>query len=142
MPKSAIEVFLKQRSVQILLIFNCILLVASWAMSLSAFPRLPNLRNLLFFVTPMFQTCLFLVFFWGSRRIARKRGEGRKSRILQEAVFLLFLFIQLLLIHVQRTLIYLAHGVAQGYNPVYVAALFLIFLLLIPYFRLRLRMRE
>jgi hypothetical protein len=142
MPKHSVETFLKQRSVQILLIFNCILLVACWVMSFSAFPRLPHLKNLLFFVTPLFQTCLFLVFFWESRRIVRRRGEGRRSRILQEAVFLLFIFIQLLLIHVQRSLIFLAHGVSQGLNPMYIASIAVVFLLLIPYFRLRLKMRD
>lgn len=142
MLKNAVEVFLKRRSVQILFMFNCILLVATWVMSVSAFPRLPELRTPLFFVTPLFQTCLFLVFSWESRRIARKRGGGRRTRILQEAVFLLFIFIQLLLIHVQRSLIFLAHGVSQGFNPVYVASLCVIFLLLIPYFRLRLKMRD
>ena len=129
MPKDSIELFLKRRSVRILLIFNCVLLVASWVMSLSAFPRLPNLRNPLFFLTPLFQTCLFLIFFWVSGRIARKGQEGRRSRILQEAVFLLFIFIQLLLIHVQRSLIFLAHGVPRGFNPVYAASLCVIFLL-------------
>jgi hypothetical protein len=54
----------------------------------------------------------------------------------------MFIFVQLIFIHAQRTIIYLAHGVEKGFNPVYFYALFLIILALIPYFRLRMKLRE
>ena len=154
----AIETLLQERAAGLLLIFNGILLVASWVMSLVAYPRLPDTvprlidplgkallwgpKSLLFFGPPALQAALFVACFRVPRWLARRASASRlKGPLLQEAVFLAYIFIQLLFIHLQRTLIYLAHGIERGFNPVYFYALFVILLALIPYFRLRMKLR-
>jgi len=140
--KTPFEVLLREKSVQILLVFNCILLVAGWVMSLVAFFELPRHKDLLFFGIPLLQTALFLIFIGASQGLTRRRGDSKRTRILREAVFLLYIFVQLLLIHIQRSRIFAAHGVSQAFNPFYVLSLLLIMLLLVPYFKLRLKMRD
>jgi hypothetical protein len=158
MPGKTFETVLRENTVMLLLVFNGILLVASWVMSLVAFPHLPGqipfmitlsgrawlsgAKSLLFFLLPLIQSGLFLVAYLLSGSIARAKGGGRKAQIIQEAVFLIFIFIQLLFIHIQRSLIYLAHGVEGGFNPMYFYALCAIILVFIPYFRLRLKLVE
>jgi len=159
MPRKTFETMLQEKSVSLLLVFNCILLVASWVMSIVAYPHLPSAvprvidflgrtrlmgqRSLLFFLSPALQTGLFTACVWASQKIARRRAESRfKGPFIQEAAFLMFIFVQLIFIHAQRTVIYLAHGVEKGFNPVYFYALFLVILVLIPYFRLRMKLRE
>ena len=159
MPRRALERFLQEKAVSLLLVFNGILLVASWVMSIVAFPNLPaevprmidflgrpllaGAKSPAFFLAPALQSGLFALCAWAAGRLAR-RGAKAPSRgpILQEAVYLGFIFVQLLFIHGQRTLIYLAHGIDRGFNPVYFYALFLIILALFPYFRLRLKIRD
>lgn len=147
---------LKERTVRILLVFNGILLVASWVMSFVAYSQLPERfpllvdflgralmeldRSPLFFLSPLLQSGLFVVLLWFAQRISMRQKLEKKSHILREACLLIFIFIQLVFIHVQRTLIYLAHGIDQGFNPVYFYGLFAIILVLVPYFRLRLKL--
>ncbi len=159
MPRKAFETLLQEKAVSLLLVFNCILLVASWVMSIVAYPHLPSAvprvidflgrprlmgqRSLLFFLSPALQTGLFTALVWASQKIARRRTESRfKGPLIQEAAFLMFIFVQLIFIHARRTVIYLAHGVEKGFNPVYFYALFLVILVLIPYFRLRMKLGE
>ncbi len=149
---------LQERSSRILLVFNGILLVASWVMSLVAYAQLPTRvplfidllgrplvefdRSPLFFLSPLLQSGLFVVFLWIAQRISQKQQLKKKANILQEAFLLIYIFIQLVFIHVQRTLIYLAHGEDKGFNPVYFYGLFVIIVVLVPYFRLRLKLLE
>ncbi len=149
---------LRERTVRILLVFNCILLVASWVMSLGAYSQLPARfplfisllgrplmeldRSPIFFLSPLLQSGLFVLFLWFALRISLKQRLKKKSDTIQEAFLLIYIFFQLVFIHVQRTLIFLAHGVEQGFTPVYFYGLFAIILVLIPYFRLRLRLLE
>jgi uncharacterized membrane protein len=159
MPRKAFETLLQEKAVSLLFVFNCILLVASWVMSIAAFPNLPATvprlidwlgrplaqgdRSLVFFLSPLLQTGLFLVCMWGSQKIAGRTKDPRlKGPLLREAALLAYIFIQLIFIHVQRTLIYLAHGVERGFNPPYFYALFVIILALVPYFRLRMKLRD
>ncbi len=157
MRRIALESLLQEKAVGLLLVCNCILLVASWVMSIVAYPDLPSsvprmidflgrprlmgARSLFFFISPLLQTGLFVVCLWASHKIAnRKEGLRPKGSLLQEAAFLSNIFVQLIFIHAQRTIIYLAHGVEKGFNPAYFYALFLIILALIPYFRLRMKL--
>lgn len=55
-----------------------------------------------------------------------------------EMVWLLMIFFNLVFIHVQRSLIWLAHGLSFGVNKFYFFSLIVIILLLIPYYRFRL----
>jgi len=159
MPRRAFETLLQEKAVSLLFVFNCVLLVASWVMSITAYPNLPPTvprmidflgrplvegdRSLLFFLSPILQTGLFLACVWGSQRIAGREKETKfKGPLIREAGFLMYIFVQLIFIHVQRAVIYLAHGVEKGFNPAYFYALFVIILALIPYFRLRMKLRE
>jgi uncharacterized membrane protein len=162
MPRKAFETLLQEKAVSLLFVFNCILLVASWVMSITAYKNLPATvprlidflgrpllegnRSPLFFLSPILQTGLFLVCVWGSYRIVRivrnRKVTKFKGPLLQEAAFLLYIFVQLIFIHVQRAVIYLAHGMDKGFNAIYFYALFVIILALIPYFRLRMKLRE
>jgi|GEM_PF-1061417 len=158
MPGRTFESLLRENTIMLLLVFNGILLVASWVMSLVAYPHLPGqipfmialsgrawlsgTKSPLFFLLPLLQSGLFLAAYLLAGIIARARGGGRKAQIIQEAFFLIFIFIQLIFIHIQRSLIYLAHGVEGGFSPTYFFALCAIVLVLIPYFHLRLKLVE
>ncbi|MCX8159853.1 MAG: hypothetical protein N3G18_02840 [Candidatus Saccharicenans sp.] len=56
----------------------------------------------------------------------------------KELVWLWMIFFNLVFIHIQRSLIWLAHGLSFGVNKVYFFTLIIILLLLIPYYRFRL----
>lgn len=159
MPRKAFETLLREKAVSLLFGFNCVLLVASWVMSIAAYPDLPSTvprlidllgrplvegdRSRLFFLSPVLQTGLFLACVWVSHRLAgREKDTKFKGPLIHEAGLLMYIFVQLIFIHVQRTVIYLAHGVEKGFNPPYFYALFVIILALVPYFRLRMKLRE
>jgi uncharacterized membrane protein len=159
MPRKALESLLQDKAVSLLLVFNGILLVASWVMSLLAYPNLPSSvprifdflgrprlvagRSLFFFSPPLLQTGLFAVCALVLQKIAQRRTAARsRGSLYQEAVLLIYIFVQLIFIHAQRTIIYLAHGFEEGFNPLYFYSLFLIILALFPYFRLRMKLKE
>jgi hypothetical protein len=154
------------RILLLLLIFNIILVVVSWVMSLYAYPKLPQVtplwldlfgstffrteKSLLFFICPTAQTVFFLVFnFLGRskwfRRIAGRgaseiqSGKGKTPffALEKEFIYLALIFFNLIFIHVQRSLILVAHGVEKGVDSFYFWSLFGILLLLIPYYRIR-----
>lgn len=56
----------------------------------------------------------------------------------KEMVWLLMIFFNLVFIHIQRSLIWLSHGLSFGVNKFYFFSLIVIILLLIPYYRFRL----
>jgi hypothetical protein len=55
----------------------------------------------------------------------------------KELVLLLLIFFNLIFIHIQRSLIWLAHGLSVGVNKFYFIFLFIIIFLLLPYYRFR-----
>jgi len=63
-----------------------------------------------------------------------------KPRIFKEYVYLTLVFFNLIFIHIQRSLILVAHQVAQGVDKYYFYLLFAIILVLIPYYRIRVRL--
>ncbi len=151
-----IENFLKNRTVPILLVFNAILVVVSWLMSVFAYPRLPAdipvwidilgrpyvmlPKSLLFFFSPLMQTVLFLGLYLLARLLSHFIEHPQKQIIMKESVLLALIFFQLIFIHIQRGLIFIAHGIEGGFNRFYFYALFVIILVLIPYFRIRLKL--
>ncbi len=80
---------------------------------------------------------------------AKKEPEKRRSQVLRsqtletlknlrkELILLLLIFFNLIFIHIQRSLIWLAHGLIIGVNRFYFFCLFLIIFLLLPYYRFR-----
>ena len=158
----------KKKVIILLLIFNMILLGISWIMAAYAFPRLPprmplwvNLfgqqpismdKSFMYFIYPAAQTLLFFVIsgiiwirLWREKEssltgVISREKEGRLVQDLQkEFVFLVLIFFQLIFIHLQRSIILMAHGVEKGIRPYYFYSIFGIILILIPYYRIRLR---
>jgi len=69
-----------------------------------------------------------------ARQINLKRAL---VNLRKEFVLLELIFFNLIFIHIQRSLIWLAHGLSPGVNKFYFFSLIIIILLLIPYYRLR-----
>jgi uncharacterized membrane protein len=145
-----------------------LLLVVSWVMSVYAYPRLPGevvlwkslwsadivkeAKSFTFFIYPLAQTLVFLAFLVLAKvaffRVPGSDSEDRRlwnegsERLLdlrREVVYLGLIFLNLVFIHLQTSLILLSHGLARGINRFYFAMLLLVLLALIPYYRLRRR---
>ncbi len=148
----------------LLLIFNLILLAVSWVMLIYAYPRLPSFiplwlnfsgspflysKSLLIFLYPLGETIFNLLFIklarlrirWPQPKKAVKglpaTSASSRSRLRQEFTLLALIFFNLIFIHVERSLILVAHQVEKGVNSFYFLMLFLILIMLIPYYRIR-----
>lgn len=142
-----------KRTLVLLLIFNCILLGAGWTMALYSYPRLPwtmplwlnffrqppleMTKSPLFFIYPLSQVLLFSVLFIAGRKASFKKKNPKIRKMRQEHVLLSLIFFNLIFIHIQRSLIFLAQGMEKGIHPYYFYSLFGIILVLIPYYRYR-----
>ncbi len=104
-------------------------------------PILSN-KSPFFFIYIVAQTFLFVVFL-SAVQIKHRREKSIQSPRIQslqkEIVLLVSIFFQLIFIHIQRSLILLAHGVEKGIRPFYFYSVFGIILILIPYYHMRLR---
>jgi len=125
-------------------------------MAFYAYPRLPQKITLwlnffgqqsimtkkspLFFIYLLAQALFFLFFLVMARKISSRIMVPWKSNIFKEYAYLTLIFFNLIFIHVQRTIILVAHQVAQGVDKYYFYLLFAIILVLIPYYRIRLRL--
>lgn len=115
------------------------------------FPKSP-----IIFLYPMAQTAGCVIFWLVGRLWVDKPGKAREKHnehisfsakasdgyqqyIKREIVLLALVFYNLIFIHLERSLIWLAHGLAAGVNKVYFLSLILAMLLMIPYYRLRLK---
>jgi len=143
-------------------ICNGLLLIAGWAMALIAYPRLPSCillwinffhqsplrleKNLAFFIYPFTQLILALVFSLVSLRpiipaeIGNSKLRQKLNYLWQEQAWTALIFLNLILIHLQRSLIFLSHGLKEGLQPTYFLILFVLLFLLIPAYRLRTKM--
>lgn len=144
---------MQKKSLLILFIFNCILVVVSWILALYSYPRLPEQmpfwinflgqppmlanKSPVFFVYPIVQT-LFVFFFIGIAQILslREKETGRK-KLLKDYVLLSLIFFNLIFIHILSSLILLAHQIGEGINRTYFFMIFIVILILIPYYRMR-----
>ena len=146
-----------------------LLLGVSWVMSVYAYPRLPEkmaswstvwstevalgMRSPAFFIYPIAQTLLFLAFLALAKAVffpaaepesqdssSKVEGNGRLLDLKKEVVYLGLIFLNLVFIHLQTSLILVSHGLAKGINRFYFGMLLVVLLLLIPYYRLRRQM--
>ena len=146
-----------------------LLLVVSWVMSVYAYPRLPEKvafwtsvwsaeaargeRSAAFFVYPIAQTVFFLAFLALAKVIfirairpglqdssLQNEGNERRLGLKKEVAYLGLIFLNLVFIHLQTTLILVSHGLAKGVNRFYFAMLLVVLLMLIPYYRVRRQM--
>jgi uncharacterized membrane protein len=144
---------MQKKSLLILFIFNCILVVVSWILALYSYPRLPEQmpfwinflgqppmlanKSPVFFVYPIVQT-LFVFFFIGIAQILSLREkETWRKKLLKDYVLLSLIFFNLIFIHVLSSLILLAHQIGEGINRTYFFMIFIVILILIPYYRTR-----
>jgi len=157
---------MRKKVLLFLFMANMLLLCLAWIMGIYAFPRLPSKiplwisffgqpvmlinKSSLFFIYPLAQTGFFLVFL----RLSKVKQGGKKrprksflnlsedkfplcTQLKKEFVFLVLIFFNLIFIHLQRSIILLAHRIEKGISGYYFYSLFGIILILIPYYRLR-----
>jgi uncharacterized membrane protein len=146
-----------------------LLLGVSWVMSIYAYPRLPEkvaywtslwssdavmgTKSSAFFIYPVAQTVFFLaslvlaktVFFStpGLDSEGRPYSEGENKRLLglkQEVAYLALIFLNLVFIHLQTSLILVSHRLAEGVNRFYFSVLLFVLLMMVPYYRVRRQM--
>lgn len=142
----------------LLLFFNLILITVSWLMACYAYPKLPTKMALwinflgqepvsaekspFFFIYAFSQTLLVIIFL-AIIHFKHRREKGRISSPLhdlqKEFILLILIFFQLIFIHIQRSLVLMAHGVEEGIRSYYFYSVFGIILILIPYYRMRLK---
>ncbi len=145
-----------------LLVFNLILLAAGWIMALYAYPKLPSRfplwlpffgqdpmaseKTAFFFVYVLVQTLLLLgygliAFLYRGKPWNQipPRLQDSVRNLEREILLLALIFFQLIFIHIQRSLILMAHGVEKGIRPYYFYSIFGMILIFIPYYRMRLK---
>jgi uncharacterized membrane protein len=144
---------MQKKSLLILFIFNCILLFISWILALYSYPRLPEQMPLwinfmgqppmmtnkspLFFIYPIVQTLFVFLFIGIAHILSLKVGEIWRKKLLKDHVLLSLIFFNLIFIHVQSSLVLFAHQIREGINTTYFFMIFIVILILIPYYRMR-----
>ncbi len=157
------------RVITFLAFASWLLFVLSWVMSVYAYSRLPQrmaawtslwkggavweAKSISFFVYPVFQALVFLSL-WALAKKAFLRPvspdveteslprqlERPLLYLQKEVAYLRLIFVNLVFIHLQTTLILVSHGLAAGINRFYFGVLLLVLVLLVPYYRIRRRM--
>jgi hypothetical protein len=149
---------MKKKAAFILFVFNGILLCAGWVMAIVAYPKLPQKiplwldffeqqhilvkKSPLFFLYILAQSFFFILFFYLARKMSSRITASWKVEIIKEYVYLTLIFFNLIFIHVQRSLILVAHQAEKGVDKLYFYSLFGIILILIPYFRMRKKLAQ
>jgi len=144
---------MQNKSIRILFIFNGILVAAAWILAVYSYPRLPQRmplwlnfygqalmmmeKSLLFFIYPLSQTLFVFVFFLISKALISRIQVPWRAALCLDQVLLNLIFFNLIFIHIQSSLVMLAHQIREGVNSSYFLALIVVILLLIPYYRLR-----
>jgi hypothetical protein len=125
-------------------------------MAFYAYPRLPQKipiwpnffgqqtimieKSPLFFIYLLSQALFFIFFLVMTRVISSRKMVPWKVPIFKECAYLILIFFNLIFIHIQRSLILVAHQVAQGVDKYYFYLLLGIILVFIPYYRIRLKL--
>ncbi len=145
-----------KKPVLLLLICNWVLLGTAAVMAFYAYPRLPQKiplrlyffgqepfmteKSPLFFIYLLVQTLFFIFFLVVTRIISSRKIAPWKAPIFKEYVYLTLIFFNLIFIHIQKSLILVSHQVRQGVDKYYFYLLFGVILVLIPYYRIRVRL--
>jgi len=160
------KVFPRLNSLVMLRLANYLLVVVGWVEALYSYQRLPGQmpfwlnffghetpradKSLLFFIYPLAQSVCVLggMLFFRMRRASEPAAESVPSpaaaqteagirSLKTEHILLALIFVNLIFIHLQTSLILLAHRISTGVNRVYFVSLFVAILALIPYYRFR-----
>ncbi len=97
-------------------------------------------KSPLFFIYLLVQALFFIFFLVVTRIISSVKVVPWKAPIFKEYVYLNLIFFNLVFIHIQKSLILVSHQVAQGVDKYYFYLLFCIILVLIPYYRIRIKL--
>jgi hypothetical protein len=156
-------------TIRLLFIANWLLLGVTWVISLYGYGRLPQKvsswsslwkndqlrveRSLAFFIYPISQLIFFLALLILARIFFVKAPESgmdslpsdkqktmRMLELKKEIVYLALIFINLIFIHLQSSLILLSRQVGTGINTYYLSVLIGILFILIPYYHIRRKM--
>ena len=146
----------RKRSVVLLQWANWILLGVSWGMSLQAYLRLTGRmafwlsvwrqvpvmvdKSWLFFSYPLIQTAVV----FGSLSLAGTYFIGRAgtqdlANLRAEVTHLELIFVNILFIHLQTTLLLRSFGIGGGLNVSYMAIIAAVIVILVPYYQIRRR---
>jgi len=166
---SSLKFEAKRKILVMLLAANLFLLCLGWIVAFYAYPLLPQEMPLwlsffrqevikvekspIFFAYPLVQT-LFITGFWILSRSGfskaklfvqpdenlSQRQKTLYSNLMKELVSLTLIFFNLIFIHIERSLILLAHGVEKGVMELYFYSLFGMILILIPLYQMRAKM--
>jgi hypothetical protein len=147
---------MKRYTLPLLLACNLVLLLMGWILALVAYPRLPAriafwpplvggdalwaAKTPLFLLLPFLQVVVFSGLFALAQRHVRRFNRPARIPVFREYVFLTLIFVNLIFIHLQRYLIEISHGVDQGGQTWYFLGLLAVIGMLIPYYRIRLKL--
>jgi len=160
---------MRMKTIRLFWAANSILILVGWVAACYAYPRLPDKvplwfnffgdqvfllqKSPLFFSYAAGQTAFSILFLLAARLALRRQRANRDihcqdskdstdSPVLfgEELVLLALIFFNLIFIHIQTSLIFLSYNAQKGFNPYYFILIFLVILLLIPYYRLRAKM--
>lgn len=147
----------RKTSVVLLLWANWVLLGVTWGMSIRAYVRLPEHmalwlslwrstpvvagKSLVFFFYPVVQA---IVFFGGMAVVQGlffKKSDGEDlANLKAEASYLEMIFINLIFIHFQTSLVLVSYGLERGINMSYVMIILAVLVMLVPYYHIRRRL--
>lgn len=147
----------RKTSVVILLWANYILLGVNWGMSLRTYLRLPGRmawwpsvwkgapafveKSCLFFIYPLIQTVVILGGMALAGRFFVRRSDGKDVANLKvEMIHLVLIFISLVFIHLQTSLIFVSFGMGSGIKKPYLGVILAVLIMLVPYYCMRRRM--
>jgi len=149
---------MQKKSLLILFLLNCILIVATWIMAFYSYPRLPEQiplwinfmgqpimlaeKSPIFFVYPIVQTLFVFLFMGIAQVLSSREKEIWQKKLLKDHVLLSLIFFNMIFIHVLSSLVLLAHQIREGINRTYFFMIFIVILLLIPYYRKRAKIIE
>ncbi len=144
---------MQKKSLLILFVFNCILLIVTWVLALYSYPRLPDQmpfwinfmgqpsilaeKSPAFFIYPIVQTLFVFLFLGIAHFLSSREKETWKKKLLKDYVLLSLIFFNLIFIHILSSLVLIAHQIRGGINRTYFFMIFIVILLLIPYYRMR-----
>ena len=146
----------RKKSVVLLLWANYVLLGVNWGMSVRAYVKLPGRmalwlslwqaaptivdKSLRFFVYPLIQSIIF----FGGLALAGRFFIGASdsedlANLKAEVSYLELIFVSLLFIHFQTSLIFLSFGMGSGINVFYMGVVVAVLIMLVPYYHIRRR---
>ncbi len=136
-----------------LVALNILLLVAAWVMTFYSYPKVPaamaarlgifgwefgpRTKSLLFFACPFVQTLLNILAVVAGRLAAFRSRNPRVGALREEHLAMAMIFVNVVLIHLERNFIALAYLGKTSLNKTYLITLGVIIFLIYLYYRLR-----